>query len=286
MIRNPPEKLEWREGRAAVSRTKSPQGCPPSPRETHIVIELNEPIGLWPAVVNETPRPEVLVADLDHSAIADPSLVPRFLVAALLRAGCGVGFDEVYHLIGNPVRSILTELVARHQAVPLMDACRRAVAIEDDFSHRLSDLFNQMPEVRIVPGADNAFAALQADGVRIALDSALPRRVTEALLNRLGWLRSGLVDSVVSADEVEAGRPAGESILLAAARAGATPGARLAKLAATPADIAAAHAAGCRWILGYAGGVFSAESLRAQRPTHVISCLGEVTETLVDRILA
>ena len=97
---------------------------------------------------------------------------------------------------------------------------------------------------------------------------------------------SGLVDSVVSADEVEAGRPAGEAILLAAARAGAIPGARLAKLAATPADIAAAHAAGCRWILGYAGGVFSAESLRAQRPTHVISCLGEVTETLVDRILA
>ncbi len=239
----------------------------------------------WPDASADVVRPEVLVADLDHTAVADPELVPRFLVAALLRTGCNVTFDEIHHLVGNPVRTILTEMIVRHLAIPLADACRRALVVEAEFSSRLADHLAQAPEFRPMPGAEHAFAALQADGVRVALDSAMNRTVTGALMKRLGWERSGLVDAVVPCDAIEPGRPAGHAVLLAANRTGATAGSRIAKLAATPVDIAAAHAAGCRWILGFTGGVFTADALRAQRPTRIIGSLGEVSEILIDRVL-
>lgn len=240
---------------------------------------------MWPDAPSDAIRPDVLVADLDHTAIADSELVPRYLVAALLRAGCFVTFDEIHHLIGNPVRMIFTEMIVRHMALPLADACRRAMVIEQEFSARLADHVGQASEFRPTPGAEHAFAALQADGVHVALDSAMNRTVTDAILKRLGWMRSGLVDTVVSSDVVEPGRPAGHAILLAADHAGAKPGARIAKLAATAVDIAAAHAANCRWILGFTGGVFTADALRAQNPTRIIGSLGEVTETLIDQVL-
>lgn len=264
----------------AVTKTR------PAFRSAPITVNGMEDLeSMWPDGSVDTDRPEVLVADLDHTALGDPELVPRFLVAALFRAGCSVTFDEIRHLIGNPARTILTEMIVRHLAIPLADACRRALAVEAEFSTRLADHVAQAPEFRPMPGAEHAFAALQADGVRVALDSAMNRTVTDALMKRLGWGRSGLVDAVVPCDAIEPGRPAGHAVLLAANRAGAAAGSRIAKLAATAADVAAAHAAGCRWILGFTGGVFTADALKAQRPTRIIGSLGEVSEILIDRVL-
>jgi len=250
------------------------------------VNEYNDQLDLWLDPPLETPSPDLLVADLDHTGIADPSLIPRFLVAALFRAGCPVAFDEVYRQIGTPVREILATVLSRQLALTSADAARQAVRVEEDFSERLCEHISENPEFRPMPGAEHAFAALQADGVRVAVDSSLRRPVVDALLRRLGWQQGGLIEVSVASGEADSGRPCPDSIRLAVARSGLSPDARVAKLVATPPDLMAASSAGCRWILGFTGGIVGPEILRSLGSTRIIDSLGEVTESLTGRVLA
>jgi phosphonatase-like hydrolase len=250
------------------------------------VNDLFDIAGLWPGSAQESVRPDVVVFDLECTALADANLVPRYLRAALSRAGISATIDEIHQLMGAAVRDVLTELVARHRGPTLADARRTAFAVEEDFSRRLCEFIESAPEMRPMPGADHAFAALQTDGVRVAVDSSLSSRVAGVILDRLGWLRSGLVDVVVTSDRVMAGRPAPDMIREAVRQAQSSGGTvRIAKVGSTPADLAAAAAAGCQWLLAFPAGPFGTAALQAQRPTHLISSLGEVSEVLISQIL-
>lgn len=249
------------------------------------MFDLNDTLGLWTGSEPERTGPELLVADLESTAIRDCGLVGRSLIASLRQFGCPVGVEDVVPLLGSPTRVLLAQILVTHLACSLESAFRLAERVEADFCDRLAGEIEAGGGLPPTPGAENAFAVLQSEGVRVALDSTLPRKVVDLLLARNTWLRSGLVDVVVSAEEVNAPRPSPELIRHAVRSVLPAGSSRVAKLASCPGDLAAAHSAGCRWILAYTRGPVSTASLRLQSPTHVIECLGEVSEALIGRVL-
>jgi phosphoglycolate phosphatase-like HAD superfamily hydrolase len=249
------------------------------------MLDLHDTLGRWNASETERTGPELLVADLESTAIRDSGLVGRTLLASLQRFGCPAGVEDVVPLLGSPTRVLIAQVLVTYLAHSLESAFRLAERVEADFCERILGSIEASGGIPPTPGAENAFAVLQSEGVRIVLDSALPRRVVDFILARNSWLRSGLVDAAVAAEEVGTPRPSPELIRQAIRRALPGGSARVAKLASCPGDLAAAHSAGCRWILAYSRGPVSAAALRLQSPTHVIECLGEVSEALIGRVL-
>jgi len=82
----------------------------------------------------------------------------------------------------------------------------------DTASGHLLELFTakllcNVERLREMPGAVAAFRFLKQRGVFVALGSGFPLSVTQAIIRRLGWTDSGLVDYVTCGEESGAGRP-------------------------------------------------------------------------------
>jgi phosphoglycolate phosphatase-like HAD superfamily hydrolase len=101
------------------------------------------------------------------------------------------------------------------------------------------------------------------------------RDVTDAILERTGWVRSGLVDAVVTSDEVRHGRPAPDMILAIQQRLGLR-APRFAKVGDTAADLAEGFAAGASWNIGVTYGSSDRATLACSPHTHLIDRLDEV----------
>lgn len=103
-----------------------------------------------------------------------------------------------------------------------------------------------LPDPAPVPGAAEAVAALAAAGTPLALVTSRTRASALTALAALGL--AGYFTTVVTADDVAAGKPAPDGYALAARRLGLAPGALLG-VEDAPAGVAAAAAAGLR-VLG------------------------------------
>lgn len=96
------------------------------------------------------------------------------------------------------------------------------------------------------PGALSLIGRLRADGVPLGLASNSPRAFVERTLGAAGLL-DGAFEAIVSAEEVERGKPFPDVYLEACARIGAQPGECVA-LEDSPTGVSAAVAAGLRVI--------------------------------------
>ena len=53
----------------------------------------------------------------------------------------------------------------------------------------------------------NVFAYIKQRGIKIGLDTGFSNHITDIIIERLGWLKNGIIDYVVSSNQVAAGRP-------------------------------------------------------------------------------
>ena len=86
-------------------------------------------------------------------------------------------------------------------------------------------------------------------------------------MDRLQWLEKGLVDDVVSSDEVKSGRPHPDMIRELMRRAGVEDPAEVIKIGDTEVDIREGRNAGCLLSIGVTTGAFTREGLSPINPT-------------------
>lgn len=232
------------------------------------------------------PTPEILVADFEAVAIPDPGLVPRAVVAVLASAGFPVEFEEARLLAGVPVRVQLAELIAVSAGLPLTAAFELSVRVESEFGELLWSQMERGQGFKPVTGADDVFAAVQSEGIRVVLDSMLPAALTRRILDRFGWIRSGLVDSVAFSEEVEAPRPSPDLLLEAVRKLFPQGSDRIAKLVGGRLDIVAAKAARCRWLLDLdRGGLGGGSPAIRRQGVRQVESLGDLPEVLLGWVL-
>lgn len=176
--------------------------------------------------------------DLD-GVLVESELV-HFAATRAAWEALGLGtLDEVEYatwMLGRPDRDGLTDLL-RARGLPaehlpeLLE--RKAAAYAERFA----------TEVQPLPDGVETVRAASAAGLRIGIVSGSLAAEIALALERAGV--AGLVDVVVSGDEVTRGKPDPEPYLLAAVRLGLSPGACVA-VEDAPAGVAAARAAGMR----------------------------------------
>jgi phosphonatase-like hydrolase len=214
----------------------------------------------------------LVVFDMAGTTVKDDDEVLRAFQATLASAGVLASRDEVNRVMGltkpEAIRRLLSERAGQLVSAEIVDV------LHTDFVARMRAHYADAAEE--VPGASDAFARLHAAGVLVALDTGFDRQIAEPIVERLGWRERGLVDAVVTSDEVERGRPHPDLLLEAMRRLGVGNASEVAKVGDTPTDLLEGAAAGCRYVIGVTNGSHARSELERFPHTHLVASVADV----------
>ncbi|MGD9720516.1 MAG: HAD hydrolase-like protein [Pirellulales bacterium] len=220
---------------------------------------------------------ELVIFDMAGTTINDDDGVNRSVRAALAHVGIEVTRAAVNAVMGIPKPVALTRLIeASQQPRRLTDLD----AIHADFVRRMIAFYETDPSVHEIAGASETFRRLHAAGIKVALDTGFTRDIVDVVLTRLGWKNSDLLDTTVTSDEVQRGRPHADMVQKAMRDLGIRDAARVAKVGDTPADLEEGTNAGCGLVIGVTGGSHTAAQLEPFAHTHLVATVADVPALL------
>ncbi|OHV56958.1 HAD family hydrolase [Pseudofrankia sp. BMG5.36] len=221
---------------------------------------------------------DLAVFDIAGTTVEEHGAVYQALRRAVEAAGGAPGDDDIERWMGADKRAAIRALLTGAPARAAEDqASVDAAEVERvflDFRGRLAAAYRTRPPMPI-PGVVEAFGTLRARGIRIALTTGFDRSVVGPLLASLSW-DGGLLDAVVCADDVPAGRPAPYMIFRAMELTGATAVARILVAGDTVRDLRAGTNAGAGVVVGVLTGQVGASVLGAVRHTHLLASVADI----------
>jgi phosphonatase-like hydrolase len=221
---------------------------------------------------------ELVVFDLAGTTVYDGDAVNASFRAALAGAGVAVDRTVVKTVMGRRKPDAIRLLLAR--AGRGVDESE-VDGIHDDFVRRMRDHYVTSPEVREVPGAAAAFAALRQAGIKVAVNTGFNRAVAEVLLDRLGWQPPAMIDAAITSDEVPRGRPHPDMIQSLIAQFVISSPSRVVKVGDTGVDLEEGTNAGCGVVIGVTTGSFTREQLLLYPHTHIVESVAAVPALLL-----
>ncbi len=175
------------------------------------------------------------------TTIDDHGAVYEALREAAVSTGADCTTEQVELWMGADKRAALRGLAAIGGVELDEDEVESAYAT---FRDLLVKAYASNPPTAI-DGVPAALAELRSRGVKVALTTGFAHDVADPLLSSLGWVPGGeLIDAVVCVDEVAAGRPAPDLILLAMERTGVSDSSHVVAVGDTLFDLRAGRNAG------------------------------------------
>lgn len=233
---------------------------------------------------------QLVVFDMIGTTVADGNAVQKCLGAALEAAGVPIPAGALAALLGIATPRAIRLLIEQTPQGALdrgdddYKEGSRIARIHADYFRRLLIHYRTHPDVCEAPGTTATFRALREDGVRIALDTGSPRPIADAMVQRLGWSDSGLIDAVIGGDEVPMGRPAPDAIFRAMELTRVTEARYVARIGSSPIDLRQGAAAGCGWVIGViSADLDEPEEREGIYHTHLVPTIAAVPAYLQER---
>ena len=223
---------------------------------------------------------ELVVFGFEGTTIRPDSAQNDCLRKALIAANVPVTRESVIGLAGVPIRVAIRESISRFIG-PEHATSERVSEIHADFLHRVTDHYRHGAAIEPMPHAEETLVRLKHAGVRLALVSALGRIVFDAMLDRLGWRTTRLIDATVAADEVGRTRPYPDSVIRAMTLTRVRRTEAVASVGDTPVDLEMGAASECGLVVGLMNGSHGAEHLRQFPHTHLVSHLGVLPRLVI-----
>jgi phosphonatase-like hydrolase len=137
-------------------------------------------------------------------------------------------------------------------------------------------------EVREIPGAADTFRWCHEHGIKVATDTGFHHKITQAIMDGLGWIKDGLVDLSVDVESIpgDRGRPAPYMIFYAMQELNIQSVHEVIKVGDTPADMLEGRNAGCRGVVGVLSGPRPISTWGMYWHTHLIPSVKELPELI------
>lgn len=220
---------------------------------------------------------ELIVFDMAGTTVDEDNVVYKTVRAAVNAAGYDFSQEQVQAVgAGKEKSQAIRDVLALDGGT---HSDEEVASIFADFQSRLKIAYDEL-QVREQPGATEVFTELAARGVRVVLNTGYDRVTAEKLVRKIGWTIGRDIDGLVTADDVEQGRPAPDMIEQAMRLTGVTSPAVVAKVGDSQIDIDEGRNAGCGVTLGITTGAQTASQLQAAHPTAVIERLRDVFDYL------
>ncbi|MEL4358725.1 MULTISPECIES: phosphonatase-like hydrolase [unclassified Luteococcus] len=210
--------------------------------------------------------------DMAGTTIDDRGRVYDALRDSVTNRGATVADGDLQTWMGTEKRDAITNLLRLGGVEPTAEVVDQTYA---DFVDLLRRYYTQTPPVPL-PGVAEAFDALRAAGIKVALTTGFSREVAEPLLTALGWEVGQQLDAVVCADEVAAGRPAPYMVHRALERTGVDCMTTVLVAGDTVADVKAGLRSGAAQSIGVLTGQLSREALAGAGATAVLDGVKDI----------
>ena len=143
------------------------------------------------------------------------------------------------------------------------------------FRQLLADAYDTEP-IREQPNASALFMALRERDVFVVLNTGYDRPTAMKLISKIGWKFGKDFDDLVTATDVQRGRPNPDMIQKAMNLFAVTDPLNVIKVGDSVIDIEEGKNAGCRLTVGITSGAHSVQQLESAHPDHIIDDLIEL----------
>jgi phosphonatase-like hydrolase len=211
---------------------------------------------------------QLIVFDIAGTTIADEGQVSDAFRAGLADIGIEVTENQFAPWRGASKQTVLRAVIDERFGAGDTQNPDRLKRAYGRFREHLEYRY-QKDGAQPIQGVEDTFRWLQEQAILIALTTGFYRRVTDLILEAVGWDRRWIQASICS-DEVRQGRPAPYLIFHAMEETGIGNVKRVIKVGDTALDLEAGTNAGLRGVVGVLTGSQGIETLRRAPHTHVI----------------
>ncbi|MDX2304440.1 MAG: HAD hydrolase-like protein [Microscillaceae bacterium] len=232
---------------------------------------------------------QLIVFDLSGTTVEDDNAVAKSLHQAAVEYGLNIPLEDFQKTIGTNKIHLYQFMIARSRGQELSfenlekynfpELYEEARDLFDRYAVIMLEYYQK--NVRAMPQAEETFRWCKAQGIKVATDTGFHREVSQAIIQGLNWLDSGLIDLSVDVDCTEGiGRPAPYMIFYAMQKLGIQSVHEVIKIGDTPADLISGYNAGCIANIGVKSGANTLETLLEYPHTHILEHVGQLPELI------
>ncbi len=216
------------------------------------------------------------------TTVHDDLFVSKAVAKTMNECNYPVTPAEVQPIMGYQKPLAISMLLDKHEPDTAKITDEFIELIHARFVEIMLDFYRNSPDVRPIEGVENVLQTLHKKGIAIGLDTGFSKDIASLIVDRLGWLKSGLVQSLVASDEVPHGRPDPYMIYKIMEANGVSDSRQVIKVGDTKVDINEGKNAKCLWSIAVTTGAYTREALLPYKPDYIIDSLSELL-TIIDK---
>lgn len=222
---------------------------------------------------------ELVVFDMAGTVVNEDNVVYKSLLKAINQHGHNLDLDFVLeHGAGKEKFQAIKDILSLlGDGLDLTEA----KAIFGDFKILLDQAYQDL-EVRTFPGVEMLLEKLRAAGIKTALNTGYDTATATLLVKKMGWKHGVHYDALITADDVQRGRPHPDMIWEAMKATGVTQAEKVLKAGDSAIDIEEGKNAGCGITVGVTSGAQTEAQLREAGPTYILGSVAELDKILLE----
>ncbi|AMC10206.1 HAD family hydrolase [Lutibacter profundi] len=221
---------------------------------------------------------QLIVFDMAGTTINENNVVYKTLQKSINKFGYNFSLEEVLlHGAGKEKHQAIKDIIASQPSTKKNEV--ESLPIFNDFSELLKITYQNL-EVATFPETELVFKKLKERGVKIALNTGYNRKTALQLLNKLNWKEGNQYDALITASDVEKGRPEADMIYKAMELFHISEARNVVKVGDSIIDIQEGKNAICGITIGVTTGAHTKEQLKSVNPTFIIDSLPELLQKL------
>ncbi len=223
---------------------------------------------------------KLVVFDIAGTTVKDHGEIAIAFKTAMKEKGYEVPVEKINPLMGYKKPEAISIMLHEYEPDVARITEDYINNIHERFVALMVEYYSNTNNLQPLPHAEEIFAYLKEREVKIGLDTGFSNHITDVIIERLGWLKNGIVDYVVSSNEVAAGRPQPFMIQKMMQAAGIDDARQVIKIGDTEVDINEGKNAGCLYSIAVTTGAFKKEELVPHKPDFIIDDLNELIAIL------
>jgi phosphonatase-like hydrolase len=222
---------------------------------------------------------ELVVFDMAGTTVDEDNVVYKTVQQVINDEGFNVTLEEVLKYGAGK---------EKHQAISdVLRACTQLTDINliadiafSKFKIALNIAYKTL-EIKTFEGTEQLFKDLRDSDIKVVLNTGYDSKMAHLLLDKLGWIVGETIDGLVTADDVENGRPEGDMIILAMKNTGVVDARKVLKVGDSAIDIEEGKNANCGITAGVLTGAQNRTQIQEANPTYIIESLNELRAILL-----
>jgi len=215
---------------------------------------------------------EMVVFDMAGTTINEQNIVYKSLHKSINKFGIDVSLELVLSLGAGKEKYQAIKDILKH--IDITDN-EKAGEIFEYFKEILDEEY-LTAKVLPIDGVENVLQNLKKDGVKVVLNTGYSSHVANTLLEKLNWKKDIQYDALITANDVELGRPFPDMIHKAMHLFGIKDASKVLKAGDSAIDIEEGKNAKCGITIGVLSGAQTRSQLEEAKPDYILDSLASL----------